>query len=93
MIKLIWQKILLSIGVLLITTTTVTAQVGFDMIPGNFVRQGNIIWSCLVVPRIAPVCAPINIKQFCQIDKRKFEQGILSCVRPLMAEENQEQES
>ena len=46
--------------VLALTVSTVNAQVQFDMIPGNFVRQ---------------------------VDRIEFGKGILSCVKPLMAEE------
>lgn len=67
----------------------VNAQVPFDMMPGNFVNQDNIIWSCL--PQIGKilVCAPIPISKFCQVEKEAFDNGRLECVKPLMAKEQE----
>ncbi len=78
---------------ILIFSQVAVAQVPFDMIPGNFVRQGKIIWSCLPAVGSVLVCAPIDINKFCQIEKREFDKGILSCVKPLMAEDNLENDT
>ena len=70
-----------------------TAPQVFDAIPGTLIKQGRIVWSCL--PEMGPtlVCAPIPIDAFCQIERREFDKGILACVKPLMAEYDQVQES
>ena len=77
--------------ILLIVITNVNAQVPFDMIPGNFVRQGKVIWSCLPAMRSILVCDPIPIDKFCQVEKKAFDKGILACVRPMMADDKQEE--
>ncbi len=62
------------------------AQESFDTMPGTFARQGDVIWACLPVIRIL-VCAPIHIDKFCQMDRPDYERGVLSCARPMMAED------
>ena len=74
--------------ILIILSFTASAQ-QFDTMPGTFARQGNVIWACLPVIKIL-VCAPINIDNFCQMDRPDYDRGVLSCSRPMMAEDKQE---
>ena len=75
--------------ILVMFSTTAIAQVPFDMMPGNFVKQGDVIWSCLPQPRSILVCAPIPIDQFCQMEKEAFDKGILACIKPMMAKDQE----
>lgn len=74
--------------ILIMFSMNVGAQ-AFDTMPGTFVRQGKIIWTCLPLPRVL-VCAPVSVKMFCQMDRSDYDRGILSCARPMMAEDDSE---
>lgn len=80
------KKYILLIALL---STTVTAQVPFDMMPGTFVKQDNEIWSCLPQVSSILVCARIPISQFCQVEKEAFDKGRLACIEPMMANEQE----